>query len=381
MKVAQKIWSPQKGWEDILPKNFQETPQIVFLFGARIFLEDESFFQRIRSEFTDSTLVLCSTAGEIAGQHVYDNSVVLTAIYFEKTNIQFAESEISSAAESQSVGQALAQKLSQQGLVHVMVFSEGLHINGTDLVHGLNSQLPPGVTVTGGLVADGADFKKTVVGINKTAKERKIVVIGFYGDSLKVGYGSFGGWDTFGIERVITKSHDNIVYTLDDKPALELYKTYLGDKAKDLPASGLLFPLLLKRDDLPNYPVTRTLLAVNEAEQSLTFAGDMPEGARVSLMKANFERLIDGAAQAGSQSLVSLSGKSAELAILISCVGRKLVLKERVENELNAVAEILGTKTVLTGFYSYGELCPTAATEKQCELHNQTMTITTFSEA
>ena len=126
--------------------------------------------------------------------------------------------------------------------------------------------------------------------------------------------------------------------------------------------------------------MVRTILSVNEDDQSITFAGDMPEGTRTTLMKANFERLIDGAAGAGSMSIESLGAGHAELAILISCVGRKLVLKERVEEEVEAVRAVMGDRAAIAGFYSYGELCPVAASEKQCELHNQTMTITTLRE-
>jgi hypothetical protein len=97
-------------------------------------------------------------------------------------------------------------------------------------------------------------------------------------------------------------------------------------------------------------------------------------------MKANFERLVDGAEGAANMSNVPFGTSHPDLAILISCVGRKLVLKQRVEEEVERVQEVLGNTTSLTGFYSYGEICPVTPTEKQCELHNQTMTITTFSE-
>jgi hypothetical protein len=125
--------------------------------------------------------------------------------------------------------------------------------------------------------------------------------------------------------------------------------------------------------------VVRTILAVSEADQSMTFAGDVPEGSYAQLMKANFDRLIDGAVGAARASQRSLTGTSPDLAILISCVGRKLVLKQRIEEEVEGVRDVVGEHTVLTGFYSYGEISPFAA-GASCELHNQTMTITTFRE-
>ena len=107
----------------------------------------------------------------------------------------------------------------------------------------------------------------------------------------------------------------------------------------------------------------------------MTFAGDIPQGATARLMKANFDRLIEGAQGAAEKSTSIIP----DLAILISCVGRKLVLKDRTEEELESVRRIFGNKTVLTGFYSYGEISPFTPNSK-CELHNQTMTITTLSE-
>ena len=236
--------------------------------------------------------------------------------------------------------------------------------------------------MTGGLVGDGSDFKLTLVGLDEAPVEGKVIVLGLYGESLKVGYGSLGGWDPFGPERTITKSKNNVLFEMDGKNALSLYKEYLGDLAKDLPASGLLFPLSLSIKDKSgkDVQVVRTLLNVNEVDQSMIFAGDMPEGIKAQLMKANFERLIDGAEKAASMSIESLVGTKPDLAILISCIGRKLVLKERTVEEVEAVRSILGDQAAITGFYSYGEICPTAANEKQCQLHNQTMTITTFRE-
>ncbi len=369
-----------EGWTEVRQQKFKGQPQLVLAFGGRALMEDEKYFEEIRSMYPTAHIIECSTAGEISDTRVSDNSIALAALWFEKTQLSFAETEVAVADESYAAGKKLADALPKENLIHAMVFSDGLRVNGTPLVKGLNDGLPPNVSVTGGLVGDGADFKKTVVGLDHVAQEGKIVLAGFYGDSLKVGYGSLGGWDPFGVERTITKSKGNVLYELDGKPALELYKSYLGDQAKGLPNTGLLFPLSLKLNDPQQPEVVRTILAVNEKDQSMTFAGDMPEGTKATLMKANFERLIDGASDAGGMSIEPLGSEKADLAILISCIGRKLVLKERIEEEIEAVQSAIGTQAAIVGFYSYGELCPTAPTEKQCRLHNQTMTITTFRE-
>lgn len=380
MKIEQKCWTKETDWQNLPGEKLSQAPQLVLVFGARALMEDQQYFNQIQSFYPKSHIIECSTAGEILDTQVRDNSISLTAIFFEKTEINFSETNIDNVDDSLNAGKRLAEAMPKEELVHVVVFSDGLQVNGTDLVKGLNDNLPPLVSVTGGLVGDGVDFKKTVVGLDGVAQKSKIVLIGFYGKNLKIGYGSFGGWDAFGIERLITKSKGNVLYELDGKPALQLYKDYLGDKAKDLPSMGLLFPLRLRINEDKNTEVVRTILGVNEQDQSMTFAGDMPEGAQVALMKANFERLIDGASVAGNMSVESLGSVKPEFALLVSCIGRKLVLKERVEEEVESVNEVLGKKVAMAGFYSYGELCPNTPTEKQCRLHNQTMTITTFRE-
>lgn len=383
MIIDQRKWTKAAGWKQLKPDfQFSEPPQIVLAFASTALMRDQAHFDEIKQFYPSSRVLMCSTAGEIFDNEVNDESISLAAIHFDKTALRFAETTVSDSSESYEVGKKLVDELEKQDLVHVMVFSDGLKVNGTSLVRGMGDNLPPTVSVTGGLVGDGSDFKETLISFDGAPTSGKVVVVGFYGQNIKIGYGSLGGWDTFGPERVITKSKDNVLYELDGQSALGLYKKYLGEQAAELPGSGLLFPvqLRLKNPDGKEVEIVRTLLAVNEEDQSMTFAGDMPEGIYARLMKANFDRLIDGAAGAANMSAEPLAGSHPDLAILISCVGRKLVLKERVEEEIEAVRHTLGEDTAITGFYSYGEICPTAATEKQCQLHNQTMTITTFRE-
>ena len=380
MKIQQKKWTKEEGWKDISKDSFGFVPQLVLVFGASALVKEKETFSEVRRMYPDSHIIMMSTAGEIFDTSVSDGSLSLVAIYFEKTSVSFAEADISNFDESKSVGEKLAQALPKEKLIHTMVFSDGLKVNGTALVEGIISKLPKGVLVTGGLVGDGADFKHTYVGLDKKPEEGKVVLVGFSGDSLSVSYGSMGGWDVFGPERVITKSKDNVLYELDGQPALELYKRYLGDKSKELPGSGLLFPLSLKINTPEGQKQeVRTLLGIDEKAQSMTFAGDMPMGVTSQLMRANFERLVNGASDAASM-IVKDNNVSADLAILISCVGRKLVLKEIIEEETEAVREVFGPKTAIVGFYSYGEISPGTPTSNQCQLHNQTMTITTFRE-
>ena len=382
MKIEQKKWTAENGWKTLSDTHLAESPELVLIFGSGEPLKNKALFDEARSWYPKSHIISVSTAGEIIKTEVSDDTLVLTAIKFEKTKLQFSEVNIAQAEESEEAGKKIGSALPKDGLAHVMIFSDGLFVNGTSLLKGLLSELPENVSVTGGLAGDGSRFKETFVGLDKMPEQKKLVCVGFYGSDIKIGYGSLGGWDSFGLSRTITKAKGNVLYELDDKPALELYKEYLGELAKDLPASGLLFPLSLKikTDAGEEVEVVRTILGVDEKTQSMTFAGDMPEGVVARFMKANFDRLVDGASGAASMSIESLGEGKAELAILVSCIGRKLVLKERIEDEIEAVQEKIGSQAEIVGFYSYGEISPTTPTERQCQLHNQTMTITTFRE-
>lgn len=373
MKLEQSTWTQDAGWSG--ERTLAEA-QLILLFGGTTVIASTDWCDEVRRAYPNAHWFGCSTAGEIAGTRVYEDSLVATAVHFEHTRMEVAQTRVSGTSDSFEAGQRLAERLPADGLVHVLVISDGQSVNGSELVRGLTQKLPPGVNLTGGLAGDGPRFERTLVFADKTPAENTISALGLYGDALRVGWGSLGGWDPFGPERVITKADANVLYELDGKPALELYKTYLGEHASGLPATGLLFPLSIRRGDKT---LVRTILGVDEKTQSLTFAGDVPVGTVAQLMKANFERLIDGAHGAASTSYQAIGSETPDLAILISCVGRRLVLQQRTEEEVEGVRDVLGEGAVLAGFYSYGEICPSAP-DANCELHNQTMTITTFAE-
>lgn len=373
MKIEQFVYTGEAS-----AKPFTINPQLIFAFGHRELLESQTLTQELAKSYPNAILTGCSTAGEIISESVRDGTIIFTAIEFADVKIQSAKVGLKdSDFNSFEIGKKLVSQFPQEGLKHVFVVSDGLKVNGTDLVKGIADELPANVTLTGGLAGDGPNFSKTViVEPDGTVATESIAAIGFYGDSLQIGFGSRGGWDSFGLDRLVTKSKENVLYEIDGQPALDLYKSFLGDRAKDLPSSGLLFPLSM-RDSEDRAPVVRTILGISEEDKSLTFAGDIPQGSFVRLMKANTDRLINGAEEAA---IAAKNGakESPEFALLVSCVGRKLVLKQIVEEEVESVSDVLD-KPVITGFYSYGEIAPFNQ-NVQCELHNQTMTITTFRE-
>jgi hypothetical protein len=360
------------------PFKNKDAISLVLVFAAKQFMKSQSLFLFLKENFSSAIFLGCSTAGEINDTMVKDDSISLTAVQFSHTELILSCAEIDKFDSSFDAGEHLSKNIDKKNLKHVFCLSDGLKVNGSQLVKGLNTHLPENITITGGLAGDADRFEETYILTSNGISTGKVAVIAFYSSILKVGYASLGGWDDYGADRIITKSKDNVLYEIDGKSALELYKFYLGEQAKNLPASGLLFPLSIRSNEIAK-PVVRTILAVDEKTQSITFAGDIPEGSIARFQKANFNRLIDGANYAASRSYEAVGSVSPDLAILISCVGRKMVLKERIDEEVESVRRVLGRRTELTGFYSYGEISPFVP-EAKCELHNQTMTITTFIE-
>ncbi len=366
------------GWSEEFPA-LDSASTLVIVFGAPEYRDDKRALAELKAAFPTSTIVGCSTSGEIFKTKIYDRSLAVAVARFERSQLRHITAPIANVAGSADAGAALAEALNADDLKGVFVLSDGLQVNGSELVRGFASKLPDHVVITGGLAGDGPRFERTWTLSEGELTSDSVTAVGLYGESLSIGHGSRGGWDPFGPRRQVTRSENNVLFELDGRPALDLYKEYLGERADGLPATGLLFPLALLSESEGGQIIVRTILGVDEAQKSLTFAGDVPTGARVQLMKANFDRLIEGAEEAAEAAGENMdAGEENILTIAISCVGRRLVLSERTEEEVEATADILPDRCAQIGFYSYGEISPTST--GPCELHNQTMTLTTIRE-
>lgn len=378
MKTAIYSWSNHCLEKYPLSQTLDEQQaQLVLCFGAKQVLESIDVFQLLKDKFPRAVIAICSTAGEIYHTNVLDHTLSITAIQFGSTFVKPFTVDIDTFSNSYEAGSSLFQQFDPAGLSYLLVLSDGSKVNGSELVRGINHVNKQQILVTGGLAGDGSNFQSTWVGINERPRQGVIAGIGFYGDKLEVRHGSMGGWETFGLEKTVTKSAGNILYEIEHLNALDIYKEYLGPEAESLPGSALLFPLAVKLPGIEE-PVVRTILSIDHHEGSMTFAGDIPMGSKVRFMKANFDKLTNAASGAASQTHLP-NEEPPSLALLISCVGRKLILQSRIEEEVEAVDEIFDHKTILSGFYSYGEISPQVIAGN-CQLHNQTMTITTFHE-
>ncbi|MEN8146650.1 MAG: FIST N-terminal domain-containing protein [Campylobacterota bacterium] len=350
--------------------------QLVLAFGDTDLFSDAKHYEHLRLQYPKAKIVGSSSAGHLQGVQLSQSGIVASAISFKNADVKLNVIDFEAGDDLEAVAQELVAALPDEGLRSVFIISDGLYMNGTSLAGGVNAA-KPNVLITGGLAGDGARFEKTFVMANAAPKEKRIAALGFYGESLHVSSGCSAGWNEFGAERVITRSEANVVYEIDNEPALELYKRYLGDEAKDLPGSGLHFPLSIRKNE-EDKGIIRTILAVDEERQSLTFAGDVPEGCLARLMKTNIDGIIDASTVAAKE-IVQKNAKSA-LGLVVSCIGRKLVMKDLTDEELETIEETVGSNVYLTGFYSYGELAPFSNDVLSCRLHNQTMTLTVMYE-
>ncbi|MEY4503845.1 MAG: hypothetical protein RL154_137 [Pseudomonadota bacterium] len=370
MIVNQAEWTKNSGWQECDLND----ADLVFIFGYGDYFNSPKCYEDVKANFPKANIVGCSTSGNILCASISDEAVALSAVSFQDSKCELIYEDFADISESFSVGEKLAKRLSSKDLKHILVLSDGLNINGDKLVEGLNSGAC--VAISGGLAGDSTSFANTFVVANEPAKQKRVAAVGFYGDKICVNVGCRSGWDEFGPERVITKSLNNVLFEIDGKPALELYKSYLGEEANALPGSGLKFPIAIRKEN-ESETVIRTLLAVDENEHSLTFAGNVDEGMICKLMKANLDKLIDNSEVAANDAVANEDGQS--LSVAVSCVGRRLVLGQHVEDELEVIKDAYGKSSSITGFYSYGEIAPQIGL-KNCKLHNQTMTITTISE-
>ncbi|WP_425076752.1 FIST signal transduction protein [Psychroserpens sp. S379A] len=377
MKTVQLVKQNDKDWQYVSPKLELKKP-LVLVFGNRYALEESSLYEEVRALFPNGEIVFGSACAEISSDTVNENSITITAIEFEKSSFLVKRSNIlSKEMDSLETGKTLINQFPLEGLKYIFVVSEGSFVNGSQLTKGMNTAIDDNIIITGGLCGDDARFEKTLAGYNENPKPGEIIAIGFYGETLDISFSIYGGWTPFGPERIVTKSEGNTLYELDGKPALDLYKSYLGDKAKDLPGAALLYPLNVT-SEYENQSIVRSILNIDEEKNAVILAGDIAEKAKVQLMMTNVDNIANASERAAQQAL-DLRSTKPELAMLVSCIGRKLVLDQRVEEEIEEVIEVLGNDTTISGFYSYGEIAPFHG-EVSCQLHNQTMTITLISE-
>lgn len=382
MIIRQESVDSKSALKDLPSTSPLPNANLVLVFGSVKRFSEGKLQGFLKTRYPTAQVVGCSTSGEISATGVFDDSIQITAIQWEKTIQRVAQTKMSGMQNSFEAAAGLAKQLKADSLRTIIVISDGLNVNGSELVKGFQSELGE-VPIVGGLAGDGFGFSKTLQLFNETVSDNQVIAVGLYGTALITSSGALGGWRPYGPPRKVTKSEKNVVFEMDGKPALPLYRMYIGEAfARGLPGTGLKFPLAVIEEGKRDVEKIRTLLAVDDKNNSLTFAGNVEEGETVRLCQTNHDRLVEGAGAAANLVMDNLGANKTNqvgLALCVSCVGRKGVMGESVGDEVRLVQQVLGSQTNVTGFYSYGELAPRPNTTDSV-LHNQTMTIGYLSE-
>lgn len=350
---------------------------LVLVFGPTDRLSNSNLLPQIAKSFPKAKIVGCSTSSPITRDGSFDNFITVTAILFESSTLRVQHSTIDDKNNSLSVGTAIGKALQAEDLRHIIVLSNGLKVNGSDLLRGIQQIIGNAIAISGGLASDGPRLQKTLIINGEQAEENGVVGIGLYGKNLRVSTALGCGWVPFGNHRTITRSEGNVVYEIDGTRALDVYSNYLGDEAKKLPSSGLIYPLAICTGHEEEVYLIRSIQAIDRDQGSVTFAGNVPQGCTVRLMHAQYHQLADGARQSVQQ--VAATNPSPTLAILISSFGRKVLMGRSGDLEIETAAEGFANMPVFTGFYSYGEIGRFGKSAAS-ELLNQTIGITAISE-
>jgi hypothetical protein len=363
-------------WLDCLSPKPDNLANLVWVISAKSLVHINDISYKVLSNiYPNAHIVISTSAGEIYSDLVYEHSICVNVITFDKATIRTVSKTID-RHNQEDIAQQLTQELLADDLQFVFILSDGLITNGHALLAGVNKVLPKNVHASGGMSGDDGLFKETLIGLNQAPKPNQLVIIGFYGKTLKVSSSAESGKNPFGKKRKITQSKENIIYTIDNEPALELYKRYLGDLSKDLPASGLSYPLQVQDKD-NNRWLIRSLLDVDWQNGSITLAGNVPANSELYLMHANNQNLVEGASTAIKRCIESFNDQP-QLAIVVSCVGRKNAMKKWIEDELTPIRNEIGD-TQMIGFYSYGEFA-SHQTHQECQLFNETLCVTILKE-
>lgn len=385
MLVETATWSPSSGWEPAMPLP-DGRPSLVLVFGAPLrspsdaHVDDDDFLEllhpvadplrEVARRWADHAVLGCSSPGQIVDTTTPRAALTVTAVRFDHSDVRPVHLDVARAGGPRSAGRAVADELAGDDLRAVIAVGDAHSVHGEAFAAGFAERLP-GVPLTGGLAGDVDTRVESWVLVDGERRTGWIAAVGLYGPYLELGFGSAGGWDLFGPERLVTQSYGNVLYELDGKPALPLYREYLGELGDELPEAAVAFPMAVR--DLDDRTVIRSICSVNPATESLRFAADVPQGAVAQLMRASTDRLVHGAHLAARQARVG----GEELAIAISCVGRRRVLAQRCDEELDAMAEALDPAARIVGFYSLASWSPAIGGS---DLHNETMTIATLRE-
>lgn len=348
---------------------------LVFVFGSVGILETPNFYSVLKDSFPNAHICGASCGSSILSESLVSDQCTILAIQFKAAQVRNLKVKISDRHDVDGVIHEIHKHFPLNNLKGLCILVDGFAINSGGLISNLTKKFPS-VPIFGGLASDGDAMITSCVMNNGIGEKGIISVSGFYGESLSISTALAGGWQRFGPERLITKSHDNILEEIDGKKAVQLYKEHLQKEHLNLPHDGLMLPLSVYPKDHPELGKTRSVIGITDDEKALVFAGDVPKGHQARFMTSSIQSLCRGAEEA----VATLKPNGDGFAIAFSCIGHHMFLSSMTEDELDVLTGCLGPNIPLVGFYSNGEICPIGG-KHESALHNQTTAIALITEA
>jgi hypothetical protein len=364
--------------EALLAK-LQETPDACWLFCAPLDGLEE-FVKGVREGVGTDQIIGCTTSGEISDNGLSINSAVLGGIVTDCIEFEIVAVQ-GLGKDSAAAGRRLAASFSSTPrLLHI--FSDGLTGNGCAILKGIADVLGGGVPVNGGAAGDNGDFIKTLQFSRNVIHSDAVCGVAFYGD-FRLGTGVQSGWAPIGLAKKVTRAKGKTVYELNGEPALNVFERFLGQHADKLPAIGVEYPLGFIRPiqggEQGGHYILRATMSVNRKDRSITFAGEIPEGAMVNMTCGDKSSILKAAETAAKEARAAMTGTAPEIIFCYSCMARKIVLGGRTEEEIEQIQAEFGPQIPIIGFYSYGEFCPVGSAV-QNYLHNETITLSVLGD-
>lgn len=359
-------------------------PDLTIIFASVIFNQEE-MLKGVLSVVGDSPLVGCSGAGEITTEGPEKKSLVVLVLASDSLRATIGLGEAISR-DARKAGQQAAREASKAGGErHIfMMMPDGLKGNGADIVRGVQEILGTSFPIVGGSAGDDFLFQQTYQYYNDQVLSDAVTGV-LFGGPITCAFGARHGWRTLGKHRLVTRAKANVIYEIDDEPAVQIYEEYFGKGVEELSQEPLarmaiLYPLGMSVPGEEEY-LLRNALRV-ERDGSLVCVAEVPEGSEVRLMMGSRKNCIEAARAAAQQALDSLGEAKVELAIVFSSISRYKLLGRRDSFEIDAIREVLGGDVPLVGFYTYGEQAPLRAEMNvgQSYFHNETIVILAIGE-
>jgi hypothetical protein len=359
---------------DALTGKLEQLPDACWLFCAPKAGID-ALLSGISDVVQTENIIGCTTDGEIYDKGLSTGSAVLGGIATDQ--LQFHTVVVENlAGRSEAAGRRLASDL-PASVAYVQLFSDGLSGNGCAILRGMAAVLGEELPIAGGTAGDDGKFEQTWQFAGNRVFTDAAVAIGFSGE-LKLGTGIRSGWSPIGLAKKVTRASGNILYELNGEPALKVFERFLGKHAEKLPSIGVEYPISLlgRWGDVGEneYQLLRATMSVNRADGSIIFAGEIPEGAMVSLTCGDTVSILDAAEKAAQLAISDLGDATPAVIYCYSCMARKIVLGRRTREEIERIRRTVGSSVPIMGFYTYGEFC-----RMQCNgptyLHNETVTL------